>query len=92
MCSKWQGTRFQTRYIVELTKKYILQGPVSEHDSVEGQSSGDRVLLDKLHEGETRWLSLVSSHPHKLHISHLLEELQQLLCGGGLRKERWKRI
>lgn len=61
-----------------------LQGSVSEHDSVEGQSSGDGLLLDELHEGETCRLSLVSGHSHKLHISHLLEELQQLLSGGGL--------
>lgn len=61
-----------------------LQGPVAKHDSVEGQGSGDGVLLDKLYEGETRRLSLVSGHPHKLYVSHLLEELQQLLCGGGL--------
>lgn len=69
-------------------EKYILQGSVSKHDSIEGQGSGDRVLLNKLYKGETCRLSLVSSHPHKLYISHLLEELQQLLCSGGLWKER----
>lgn len=61
-----------------------LQGPVAKHDSIEGQGSGDGVLLNKLYEGETCRLSLVSSHAHKLYVSHLLEELQQLLCGGGL--------
>lgn len=69
-------------------KKHILQGSVSKHDTIEGQSSGDGLLLDELYEGEARRLSLVSSHSHKLNISHLLEELQQLLCSGGLCKER----
>lgn len=68
--------------------KAILQGSVSEHDSVKSQGSGDGFLLDKLYEGEARRLSLVSSHTHKLYISHLLEELQQLLCSGGLWTER----
>lgn len=65
----------------------ILQGSVSEHDSVEGQGSGDGVLLNELHEGEACRLGLVSSHSHKLHIPHLLEELQQLVCSGGLWKQ-----
>lgn len=68
--------------------KGILQGSVSKHDSIKGQGSGDGFLLDKLYEGEARWLSLVSSHPHKFYISHLLEELQQLLCSGGLWTQR----
>lgn len=67
---------------------YILEGSVSEHDSIEGQCSGDGLLLNKLYEGETCRLSLVSGHSHKLYVSHLLEELQQLLCSGGLRTER----
>lgn len=70
--------------------KSVLQGSVSEHDSVEGQGSGDGLLLNKLYEGETRWLSLIASHPHKLYVPHLLEELQQLLCCGGLCKKKQK--
>lgn len=68
--------------------KYILKGSVSEHDSIEGQGSDDGVLLNKLYEGKTCRLSLISSHSHKLYISHLLEELQQLICSGGLWRER----
>ena len=70
-----------------MNTEYTLQRSVSEHDSVEGQRSGDRLLLDKLHEGEARRLRLVSGHPHELHVSDLLEELQQLVCGGRLREE-----
>ncbi len=69
-------------------KIYTLEGSVSEHDSIEGQSSGDGLLLDELYEGKTRRLRFISSHPHKLHVSHLFEELEQLLCSGGLWKER----
>lgn len=65
--------------------KHGLQGSVSEHDPVEGQRPGDRVLLRKLHEGEARRLGLVSGHSHKLYASHLPEELEQLVCRGGLR-------
>lgn len=61
-----------------------LQGSVSEHYSIEGQGSSDGLLLDKLYEGESCRLSLISSHSHKLYVSHLLEELQQLICSGGL--------
>lgn len=61
------------------------EGSVSKHDSVEGERSGHGVLLHELHEGEPRGLRLVSGHPHKLHVSHLPEKLQQLLCSGGLR-------
>lgn len=67
-----------------LSREDVLQRSVSEHDSIEGQSSSDRILLDKLYESEARWLSLVSGHPHKLYIPHLPEELQQLVCSGGL--------
>lgn len=61
-----------------------LQGPVSKHDSVEGQRPGNGVLLGKLHEGEARRLCLVSGHSDELHTPHLPEEVEQLLCGGGL--------
>lgn len=61
-----------------------LQGSVSEHDSIKGQGSGDGLLLNKLYKGEACWLGLISGHSHKLNISHLLEELQQLVCSGSL--------
>lgn len=64
--------------------KHGLQGSVSEHDPVEGQRSGDRLLLRKLHEGEACRLGLVSGHSHKLYAPHLPEELEQLVCRGGL--------
>lgn len=75
-------------YCVSFSKQYILQGSVSEHDSIESQSSGDGLLLHKLYEGETCRLRLISSHSHKLYISHLLEKLQQLVCSGGLWRDR----
>lgn len=74
--------------VSEVKEDNLLQRSVSKHDPVEGQGPGHRILLNELHKGETRWLSLVSCHAHKLHISHLLEELQQLICSGGLRTER----
>lgn len=64
----------------------LLQGSVPEHDSVEGQGSADGLLLHELHEGEACRLSLVSGHSHKLDLAHLLEELQQLVCSGGLQR------
>lgn len=62
----------------------VLQRSVPEHDPVEGQRSGDRILLHELHEGEARRLRLVAGHAHELDVAHLLEELQQLLGSGGL--------
>ena len=65
-------------------KDHILERSVSEHDAVERESSGHRVLVQKLHKGKARGLRLVSRHAHKLHVSHLLEELQELVSCGGL--------
>lgn len=81
-----------TNTSLSLNSKDILQGSVSKHDSVEGESSGNRVLLNKLYEGEARWLGLVSSHSHKLDIPHLPEEVHQLLCCGGLRRGELKNL
>lgn len=77
-----------TEQVWSLWVQHGLQGSVSKHDSVEGQRSGDRVLLRKLHEGEARRLSLVSGHSDELHAPHLPEELQQLVCSGGLQTGR----
>lgn len=72
----------------ELLTQYRLQRSVSKHDPVQGEGSGHRLLLNKLHEGEASRLGLVAGHSDKLHISDLFEKLQQLLCSGGLWKER----
>lgn len=67
--------------------KHVLQRSVPKHDPVEGQGPGDGILLHELHEGEAGRLRLVAGHAHKLDVTHLLEELQQLLGSGGLQRE-----
>lgn len=82
-----QSESIERGQVRSLPVQHGLQGPVSKHDSVEGQRPGDGVLLGKLHEGEARRLGLVSGHSDELHAPHLPEELEQLLCGGGLQTE-----
>lgn len=64
--------------------QHVLQRPVAEHDPVEGERSGDGILLHELHKGKACRLGFVACHANKLDIAHLLEELQQLLGSGGL--------
>lgn len=66
----------------------LLQRSVSKHDSVQGQGSGNWLLLNKFYESKAGRLGLVSGHSDKLDVSHLLEELHQLLCSRGLMKKK----